>query len=70
MHSVIDERPILRAGQRRLGVLASCWSWLVRCRERRRQRHALAALDERLLRDIGLSRMQAGVETCKPFWKK
>jgi len=36
--------------------------------ERWRQRRALEELDERLLRDIGLSRRQATRESDKPFW--
>jgi uncharacterized protein YjiS (DUF1127 family) len=37
--------------------------------ERATQRHALAALDGRLLKDMGLSRAAAGVEAAKPFWR-
>ena len=36
---------------------------------RREQRRYLLALDDRLLRDIGLSRVQAEVEADKPFWR-
>ena len=35
---------------------------------RRRQRQALAQLDERLLADLGLTRTQVAKETAKPFW--
>ena len=35
---------------------------------RRRQRRALAALDDRLLDDVGVSRTQAEVEAARPFW--
>lgn len=37
--------------------------------ERARQRRLLADLDERLLKDIGLSRADASHETGKPFWR-
>jgi uncharacterized protein YjiS (DUF1127 family) len=37
--------------------------------ERSRQRRALAKLDDRLLRDIGLTRDQARQECANPFWK-
>lgn len=37
--------------------------------ERSRQRRALAELDDRLLRDIGLTRDQARHEYANPFWK-
>ena len=35
---------------------------------RARQRRALAKLDERLLTDIGVNRLQAKAEAGKPFW--
>jgi uncharacterized protein YjiS (DUF1127 family) len=37
--------------------------------ERIRQRQALAALDDHLLRDIGISRTAAATETSQPFWR-
>jgi uncharacterized protein YjiS (DUF1127 family) len=36
--------------------------------ERSREREALGHLDERLLRDIGVSRAAAAEEASKPFW--
>jgi uncharacterized protein YjiS (DUF1127 family) len=36
---------------------------------RRRGRHALARLDDHLLRDIGLSPDHALTECAKPFWR-
>jgi uncharacterized protein YjiS (DUF1127 family) len=36
---------------------------------RRAQRRALAALDDRLLRDIGKTRAEATAEARKPFWR-
>ena len=44
-------------------------AWLMAAHERRRQRRALADLDELSLRDIGLSRHQAEHEAAKPFWR-
>jgi uncharacterized protein YjiS (DUF1127 family) len=38
-------------------------------RDRARQRRHLARLDERLLRDIGIDRVDALRESRKPFWK-
>jgi len=37
---------------------------------RRRDRAVLASFDDRLLRDIGLSRGDVFVEINKPFWRK
>lgn len=43
---------------------------LLTWQDRARQRAALAALDDRLLEDIGLSRAQARAEADKPFWQR
>ncbi|MGE3294910.1 MAG: DUF1127 domain-containing protein [Geminicoccaceae bacterium] len=37
--------------------------------ERRRQRRALLALDDKLLKDIGLAPSDAWREAHKPFWR-
>lgn len=42
---------------------------LLQFHERARQRQALMALDERLLKDIGISRADAQREASKPFWR-
>jgi uncharacterized protein YjiS (DUF1127 family) len=41
----------------------------LRLEDRRRQRLALAELDERLLADIGVSRAQARQEADVPCWR-
>ena len=46
-------------------ALATLKAWTAR----RRQRRALAALDARLLRDVGLSAEDAAEESRKPFWR-
>jgi uncharacterized protein YjiS (DUF1127 family) len=52
------------AGRRNWGALIyRCWV------ERCRQRQALAELDDRRLRDLGLTRAQVELETGKPFWR-
>ena len=38
-------------------------------RERARQRRVLAAMDDHLLKDIGLTRTDVGQEAGKPFWR-
>ncbi len=49
-------------GPRLLGLLAL---WI----ERATQRRALAELDDRLLKDVGISRSEARQEAAKPFWR-
>jgi uncharacterized protein YjiS (DUF1127 family) len=53
-------------GNRGLARIRNAFSaWLGRARDRR----ALAALDERTLKDIGLSRYDASAETARrPWW--
>jgi uncharacterized protein YjiS (DUF1127 family) len=36
---------------------------------RQRQRYDLATLDDRMLRDMGISRLEADRESHKPFWR-
>ena len=48
-----------------VGLVATVERWL----DRRSQRQALLALDETLLKDVGLSHAQAWTEGHKPFWR-
>ena len=48
---------------RRLGA------WCVRCQQRYEQRRHLAELDERMLKDVGITPRQAERESAKPFWR-
>ena len=48
------------------GVRAALREW----RQRRNGRLELARLDERMLRDIGLTRFDAEHEINKPFWRE
>ena len=43
--------------------------WCRDCGRRHRQRHFLAQLDDRGLRDIGITRADAFAELDKPFWR-
>lgn len=54
--------PPRRAGTRLLDLLLS-WQ------ERSGQRHALLHLSDRELRDVGITRVDAGNEARKPFWR-
>lgn len=57
----------LRLSRRRSHVGAML-AWIVRCRERAAQRRQLGQLDDRLLRDIGLTRTDVAAECGKWFW--
>lgn len=57
----------LRGRASHLGrALATLRAW----RRRSRERAELAALDERMLRDIGITRADAQYLSSKPFWKE
>jgi uncharacterized protein YjiS (DUF1127 family) len=65
-----------RFGRASPGLLARLRFWLARTVEtlelwgrRRRQRDALLSLDDSLLKDIGLTRLDAEAEWRKPFWR-
>lgn len=45
-----------------------CRAWLRAAVQRSAGRRALARLDDRLLRDVGLTRDEAEAEAGKPFW--
>ena len=49
----------------RRSVLAMVREWM----RRSRTRHEIAELDDHLLRDIGLTRYDAAVESNKHFWQ-
>jgi uncharacterized protein YjiS (DUF1127 family) len=53
-----------------IGALAAgIEAWIMFWSERARQRRTLAALDDRMLKDIGLTRADVAVESDKPFWR-
>jgi uncharacterized protein YjiS (DUF1127 family) len=51
------------------GLLARILDRLLSWQERAFQRQALASLDDRLLKDIGISRAAADHGAGKPFWQ-
>ena len=51
------------------GVLRRLGQRVVAWQERARMRRGLAAMDDRLLRDIGMTRAEAHREYDKPFWR-
>ena len=55
---------LLRAAVGRLAGTLQLW------RRRSRERAQLATLDDRMLRDIGVSRADIWDEIHKPFWRK
>ncbi|MBL8690828.1 MAG: DUF1127 domain-containing protein [Rhodospirillaceae bacterium] len=56
------------ASLRRRFDLAALVAWSRRLAGRLRQRRRLAELDDRLLRDIGVTRSRALAEASKPWW--
>ena len=56
---------IARLARRPLAILETLLVW----QERDQQRRHLAALDDRLLSDMGMSRADAVREAAMPFWR-
>jgi uncharacterized protein YjiS (DUF1127 family) len=54
---------------RRPGGLAFFVETVLAWQDRMRQRRHLAGMEERMLRDIGLTRADVTVEAEKPFWR-
>lgn len=63
MNTSVLQRPAVRLGGGGVVKLLGTWSG------RMRERAALAALDDRVLEDIGLTRKQVETEAAKPFWR-
>ncbi len=79
MHTITQRGPFgAYAGPRRptaasfgkflIEAAAQALRTLLTWQERDQQRHALAQLDVRMLKDIGLSRVEVALELRKPFW--
>jgi len=68
---VAAQRDRLRTSHRWLHELLNRGVALLReWRHRARSRAELATLDERMLRDIGVTRADVWRETSKPFWRQ
>jgi uncharacterized protein YjiS (DUF1127 family) len=52
-----------------LGAAVAVFEVLAVWQDRRRQRSTLARLDDRMLRDIGLTCADVDGEISKPFWR-
>jgi uncharacterized protein YjiS (DUF1127 family) len=51
-------------------LLTNLLSQVVQWQERARSRHLLRQLDDRMLRDVGLSRCDVDRECAKHFWQR
>lgn len=74
VHGVLDRRPVqeswLRQGWRGLNkAVVQGVDAILTWRERVQMRRQLLSLDDRLLKDIGITRLQAHSEAEKPFWQ-
>src|SRR5262249_53075353 len=56
-------------GAAAFGVLRRCFAWCAQCYARAEQRRHLAELDERMLKDVGISPSAAAHECAKPWWR-
>jgi uncharacterized protein YjiS (DUF1127 family) len=74
LHRSLGARPaaepwLSRACQALQAALTVAADTISTWRERVRMRRQLLLLDDRLLRDIGIDRLQARSEAEKPFWR-
>ena len=60
---------LARIGLRLRDALGRGFDRLLLWAERSEQRHQLAELNDHMLRDIGLSRVDVMAEATKPFWR-
>lgn len=65
----LPARPAVRASARPASYLRQALALFEVWRQRLSDRRALAQMDERALRDIGVTRCDALYEARKPFWR-
>ena len=71
LHEVGGPRVVLRRARSAPPSVAQRVFWTLReWRRRARDRSQLAQLDDRMLRDIGLTRADAEFLSNKPFWRE
>jgi uncharacterized protein YjiS (DUF1127 family) len=69
MWSIANARPALRPGSARIvGSIARLICLVELALEVRRERRMLLSLDDRILRDMGLSRYDAWAEAYRSLW--
>jgi uncharacterized protein YjiS (DUF1127 family) len=66
----LPAQPATRECERRASYLRRALALLDIWRRRLRDRRALALMDDRSLRDLGLTRYDAFYEVRKPFWRE
>ncbi|WP_119168801.1 DUF1127 domain-containing protein [Algihabitans albus] len=59
--------PLRQSGA--VGPLEALINLFIAWQDRANQRHDLAEMDDRLLRDVGLDRLDVEREIAKPFWR-
>jgi len=69
-HAIDTTRRIRVHHGRQVGILTAVANLLLTWQERASQRAQLAAMDDRLLRDMGIHPMEAMREAEKPFWRR
>ncbi len=60
---------LARLGAGLTSALPALWETLLTWQERASQRRLLASLEDRMLKDVGISRADAEREASKPFWR-
>ena len=66
----MSARPRIRGSAASPRLLINLVNQVVQWQERARSRHLLRQLDDRILRDVGLSRCDVDREGAKHFWQR